>query len=72
MTRDPEKLQEYRKRYEEKLKRLGVKRLGIRTIITHLKCHKCKLGFAPRDERYRKKGRVIKYYHQKCWDKLAY
>jgi len=29
MTRDPEKLKEYRKKYEEKLKILGVKRLGI-------------------------------------------
>jgi len=69
MSRDPEKLKEYRKRYEEKLKMLGVKRLGKKT---NQKCPKCRLGFAPRDERYRKKGRVIQYYHQKCWDDIQY
>jgi len=72
MTRDPKKLDEYRKRYQEKLKRLNVTTLGMRTFFTRLKCHKCVIGFAPRDEMYRKKGRVIKYYHQKCWDEMQY
>ncbi len=72
MTRDPEKLKEYRKRYEEKLKILGVKRLGMRTLEIYKKCHKCRLGFAPRDEVHRKKGRVVKRYHQECWDGMLH
>jgi len=72
MTRDPEKLKEYRKKYEEKLQRLGVKRLGIQTFTSRLKCPKCNLGFTPRDELYRKKGKIIQYYHQECWDKMQY
>ena len=69
MTRDPKKLKEYRKRYKEKLKKLGVTRLG--TFITK-KCHKCELEFSDKSKIHMVKGLVRKYYHQKCWDGMKY
>jgi len=69
MTRDPKKLKEHRERYERKLEKLGIKRIGA--AITR-KYHKCKLGFSKIEIRVMVKGVKRKYYHQECWDGMQY
>lgn len=64
-----------RKKYNEKIKRLGVKSLGVTSTITTAKCVKCNFKFSESDEIHKyKKGstRRFVYYHQECWDSIGY